>query len=73
MNSIKYSFGKELKNKDPKEIESNLFVDTGLGITGIEIKKGISSIAGSRITLTNNEIKDIIKDIISRYKTDEFY
>ena len=73
MNSIKYSFGKELKNKDSKEIESNLFVDTGLGITGIEIKKGISSIEGSRITLTNNEIKDIIKDIISRYKTDEFY
>ena len=28
--SIKNSFGKELKNKDPKEIDSKLFLYTGL-------------------------------------------
>ena len=33
-NSIKNSYGKELKNKDPKEIDSNLLVDKGLNIIG---------------------------------------
>ena len=64
-NSIKNSFVKELKNKDPKEIDSNLFVYTGRNIIGKKTKKGISSITDSRITLTNNEIKDIIKEIQS--------
>ena len=34
-------------------------------IIGKSIKKGISSIMGSGITLTNNEMKDIIKVIKS--------
>ena len=64
-NSITNSFKKELKNEDPKEIGTTLFVDTGLNITGKKIEKGISSITGSGITLTNNEIKDILKVIKS--------
>ena len=34
-------------------------------LIGKSIKKGISSIMGSGITLTNNEMKDIIKVIKS--------
>ena len=64
-NSIKNSFAKELKNKDPKGIDSKLFLDTGLNIIGKKIKKGISSITGLGITLTNNEIKNIMKVIKS--------
>ena len=41
-NSIKNSFGKKLNNKDSKEIDINLFVDTGLNIIGKKIKKEIS-------------------------------
>ena len=40
-NSIKNSFVKLLKNKDPKEIDSHLFEDTGLNTIGKKIKKGI--------------------------------
>ena len=64
-NSIKNLFGQELKNKSPKEIDSKLFLDTRLNIIGKNIKEGISSINSSGITLTNNEIKDIIKVIKS--------
>ena len=38
-NSIKNSFVKLLKNKDPKEIDSHVFEDTGLNIIGKKIKK----------------------------------
>ena len=41
----------------------DVFVDAGLSLLGKKIKKGISSIKGSGITLTNNEIKDIMKVI----------
>ena len=51
VNSIKNLFGKELMNKDPKEIHSKLFLDTGLNMIGKKIKKGISTIKGSGITL----------------------
>ena len=64
-NSIKNLFGKELKNKSLKETDSKLFLDTRLNIIGKKIKEGISSINSSGITLTNNEIKDIIKVIKS--------
>ena len=37
------------------------FVDEGLNLIIKKIKKRFSSITGSGITLTNNEIKDIIK------------
>ena len=39
----------------------NVPVDAGLSLLGKKIKKGISSITDSVITLRNNEIKDIIK------------
>ena len=38
-NSTKNSFVKELKNKDSKEISTNLFVDIGLNIISKELKK----------------------------------
>ena len=65
MNSIVNSYFKELKNADNKKVNNEILVDTGLNIIGEKIKKGISSITGSRITLTNNEIKDIMKIIKS--------
>ena len=40
-------------------------MDTGLCLLGEKIKKGISSITGLETTLTNNEIKDIMKVIKS--------
>ena len=65
INSLANSYRKELKNKDPIDIDSNLLVDTRLDNIGKKIKKGISSITSSGITLTNNKIKDIIKIIRS--------
>ena len=50
--------GATLLNKDT-------FVDAGLNLIGKKIKKGISSITGSDITLTNNEIKYITNVIKS--------
>ena len=44
---------------------SELNNDAGLIIIIKKIKKGISSITGSPITLTNNEIKDFIEVINS--------
>ena len=46
-------FGKELMNKDPKEIDSEIFLDAVVNIIGKKIKKGISSIAS--LGITNNE------------------
>ena len=46
-------FGKELMNKDPKEIDSEIFPDAVVNIIGKKIKKGISSIAS--LGITNNE------------------
>ena len=68
-NSIKNLFGKELKNKYLKEIDINLFVDTGLNIIGKKAKKRILSTTISGITLTNNKINDIIKVIKSLENT----
>ena len=48
----------------PQKI-NNVFLDAGLNLLGKKIKKVISSIAGSGITLTDNEIKDINKVIKS--------
>ena len=45
------------------EIDSKCFLDTGLKIIGEKIKKGISSITCTGITLINNEIKYIMKVI----------
>ena len=52
-------YEKELKNTGTKELNSNLLVDTGLNIFSKKNKNIISSITGSVITVTNNEIKDI--------------
>ena len=48
-------------NTDPNDTLIDLVVDT----VNKKIKKGISSITISGITLTNNEIKDIIKVVHS--------
>ena len=40
-------------NKDPKEIDSEIFLDAVVNIIGKKIKKGISSIAS--LGITNNE------------------
>ena len=59
------SIAKESKNMGAKKINNDILVDIGLNLLGKKTKKGISSVKGSRITLTNNEIKDIIKVIKS--------
>ena len=43
------------------KINNYILVDIGLNLLGRKIKKGISSITGSSITLTNNETKEIVK------------
>ena len=58
------SYVTELNNIGAKK-NKDAFVDTGLSLLGKTIKKGILSIIGSGITLTNNEIKDIMKVIKS--------
>ena len=64
-NQITNSFIKELKNAGTKKLNNDILVDAGLDTVGKKIKIGISTITGSAITLTNNEIKDIIKVIKS--------
>ena len=64
-NQIISSFVKELKDMGTKIINKDIHVDAGLIIIGEKIRKGIFSITGSGITLTNNEIKDIINLIKS--------
>ena len=63
--SLENSIANESKNIDAKKINNDILVDAGLNLNGTYIKQGISSIAGSGATLTNNEIKDIIKVIKS--------
>ena len=46
-------------------IAKKAFVDAGLKLIVRKIKKGISLITGLWITLTNNEINDIVKVIKS--------
>ena len=46
-------------------IAKKAFVDAGLKLIVRKIKKGISLIPGLWITLTNNEINDIVKVIKS--------
>ena len=46
-----------------KKINKGILVDSGLSVIGKIIKKGISSIAGSGLTVSNTEIKDIMKVI----------
>ena len=72
INSIVDSFEKELNDTDPKEINSNYLADTRLNIICKNIKKEISSITGSGITPTNNEIKDI-KKVISPLENTEIF
>ena len=42
-----------------------MFVDAGINLIGKKIENGISLVTSSGITLTNHEIKDIIKVIKS--------
>ena len=48
-----------------KKLSKNTFVDSVLNLIGKKIKKAFLSIAGLGITLTNNEIKEVIKVIKS--------
>ena len=65
------SYWKELNKIDTKKYnnnnnnKNNLYIDAGLNITGKKIKEKI----GSGITLTNNEVKNIIKVIKSLENT----
>ena len=63
VNLIINSFVKKLKNTGTKNLNKDILPDAGLNIIGKKIKKGISWIIDSGITLTNNKIKDIIKVI----------
>ena len=57
--SLVSSIAKESKNMGAKKINEDTFVDAGLNLIGKKIRKEISSTTG--ITLTNNEMQDIIK------------
>ena len=64
------SYWKELNKIDTKKYnnnnnKNNLYIDAGLNITGKKIREKI----GSGITLTNNEVKNIIKVIKSLENT----
>ena len=71
--SIMSSYTKELKNMDLKELINKgpgySFANAGIDVFTKKLKEGISEIAGSGITLTNNAIKDIIKVISSLENT----
>ena len=59
------SSAKSISNSIVKTVNKVDPVDAGLSLLVKKIIKGISSIKGSGITLTNNEIKDIMKVIKS--------
>ena len=61
--SLAYSFGKELKITGTEKLNNDILVDAGINIIGKKIKNGISLVTSSGITLTDHEIKDIIKVI----------
>ena len=52
-----------LKELAERGFENDDLLDAGLSLLGKKIKKGISSITGSGVTLTNNEVKYIMKVI----------
>ena len=58
-----YSFGKELKITGTEKLNNDILVDAGINTIGKKIKNGISLVTSSGITLTDHEIKDIIKVI----------
>ena len=61
-----YSFMKSTsKNMSGKKLNDYDLIDGGLSLLDKNIKKGISTMTSSGITLTNNEIKDIMKVIKS--------
>ena len=61
--SLVNSIAKESKNMDATKINNGILEDAGLNLLDEKIYKRISSITGSGISLTKNEIKDIIKVI----------
>ena len=56
-------YSKELNNMDTKKVNKNNYTDAGLNMIVKKIKEKI----GSRITLINNEIKDIMKIILLNF------
>ena len=63
--SLVNSIAKESKNMGTKILNKDILVNAGLNTIGMKIKKVISSIIGSGITLTNNKVEGIIKVIKS--------
>ena len=57
------SYSKELNNIDTKKVNKNNCTDAGLNMIVKKIKEKI----GPRITLINNEIKDIMKIILLNF------
>ena len=57
------SYSKELNNIDTKKVNKNNYTDAGLNMIVKKIKEKI----GPRITLINNEIKDIMKIILLNF------
>ena len=55
--SILTSIAKESKKPGAKKLNKAIFVDEGLTVIYKKIEKGISSITGSEITLTNQTMK----------------
>ena len=55
------SYGKELENKEPKKIDSNILAETGFNMIGKKMKKIISSITDPGKADKKYEIKDIMK------------
>ena len=62
------SIAKESKNMGAKKLNKDIFVDAGLNLISKKIKKRISPITGSGMTLTSNEIKykKVIKSLENR-------
>ena len=56
-------YSKELNNMDTKKVNKNNYTDAELNMIVNKIKEKI----GSRITLINNEIKDIMKIILLNF------
>ena len=55
--------GKKIKITGTEKLNNDILVDAGINIIGNKIKNGISLVTSSGITLTDHEIKDIIKVI----------
>ena len=51
-------------NQEKKKKNTNKYnlVDAGVNVVGKKVKKGLEKLNGLRITLTSNEVKDIVSN-----------